>query len=193
MSLIKKWHQAHCVNGCVLWCADQGSGAADVGRQRQASVSSPGSWALQSAEEQRFTCQVQKRWGSSDNRSKHHSPATVPLSQVSASSMSKINNCNVIRMDIIISSPRLLWFPEDEHSLSRVDTQADCFLNTVLWLHQHLWTHDRRRWHCGEPLLLLLNTVRESLNRFILLFISHFLHSTAFQIRKTPSLYSSDA
>ncbi|XP_070766609.1 acylamino-acid-releasing enzyme [Enoplosus armatus] len=33
---------------------------------------------------------------------------------------------------------RLLWFPEDGHSLSRVDTQADCFLNTVLWLHQHL-------------------------------------------------------
>ncbi|XP_072223271.1 acylamino-acid-releasing enzyme isoform X1 [Leuresthes tenuis] len=36
------------------------------------------------------------------------------------------------------SPVRLLWFPEDEHSLSRVDTQADCFLNTVLWLHQHL-------------------------------------------------------
>ncbi|XP_041801281.1 S9 family peptidase [Chelmon rostratus] len=33
---------------------------------------------------------------------------------------------------------RLLWFPEDGHSLSRVDTQADCFLNTVLWLQQHL-------------------------------------------------------
>ncbi|XP_037629446.1 S9 family peptidase isoform X1 [Sebastes umbrosus] len=36
------------------------------------------------------------------------------------------------------STVRLLWFPEDGHSLSRVDTQADCFLNTVLWLHQHL-------------------------------------------------------
>uniref|UniRef100_A0A8C3G9Y1 acylaminoacyl-peptidase n=1 Tax=Cyclopterus lumpus TaxID=8103 RepID=A0A8C3G9Y1_CYCLU len=36
------------------------------------------------------------------------------------------------------SPVRLLWFPEDGHSLSRVDTQADCFLNTVLWLHQHL-------------------------------------------------------
>ncbi|XP_041656091.1 S9 family peptidase isoform X2 [Cheilinus undulatus] len=35
------------------------------------------------------------------------------------------------------SPVRLLWFPEDGHSLSRVDTQADCFLNTVLWLHQH--------------------------------------------------------
>ncbi|KAM6981543.1 acylamino-acid-releasing enzyme isoform 2-T2 [Tautogolabrus adspersus] len=36
------------------------------------------------------------------------------------------------------SPVRLLWFPEDGHSLSRVDTQADCFLNTVLWLQQHL-------------------------------------------------------
>lgn len=36
------------------------------------------------------------------------------------------------------SPVRLLWFPEDGHSLSRVDTQVDCFLNTVLWLHQHL-------------------------------------------------------
>lgn len=38
-----------------------------------------------------------------------------------------------------IFSSRLLWFPEDGHSLSRVDTQADCFLNTVLWLQEHLW------------------------------------------------------
>ncbi|XP_029974341.1 acylamino-acid-releasing enzyme isoform X1 [Salarias fasciatus] len=36
------------------------------------------------------------------------------------------------------SPVRLLWFPEDGHSLSRVDTQADCFLNTALWLQQHL-------------------------------------------------------
>uniref|UniRef100_A0A3P8SY59 Acylamino-acid-releasing enzyme n=1 Tax=Amphiprion percula TaxID=161767 RepID=A0A3P8SY59_AMPPE len=36
------------------------------------------------------------------------------------------------------SPVRLLWFPEDGHSLSRVDTQEDCFLNTVLWLKQHL-------------------------------------------------------
>uniref|UniRef100_A0A3B4UTK7 Acylamino-acid-releasing enzyme n=1 Tax=Seriola dumerili TaxID=41447 RepID=A0A3B4UTK7_SERDU len=36
------------------------------------------------------------------------------------------------------SPVRLLWFSEDGHSLSRVDTQVDCFLNTVLWLHQHL-------------------------------------------------------
>ncbi|XP_060930452.1 S9 family peptidase [Limanda limanda] len=37
------------------------------------------------------------------------------------------------------SSPvRLLWFAEEGHSLSRVDTQANCFLNTVLWLNQHL-------------------------------------------------------
>lgn len=36
------------------------------------------------------------------------------------------------------SPVRLLWFPEDGHSLSRVDTQVDCFLNTVLWLNQHV-------------------------------------------------------
>ncbi|XP_058498726.1 S9 family peptidase isoform X2 [Solea solea] len=36
------------------------------------------------------------------------------------------------------SPARLLWFAEDGHSLSRVDTQANCFLNTVLWLHQYL-------------------------------------------------------
>uniref|UniRef100_A0AAV2K1M0 Acylamino-acid-releasing enzyme n=1 Tax=Knipowitschia caucasica TaxID=637954 RepID=A0AAV2K1M0_KNICA len=33
---------------------------------------------------------------------------------------------------------RLLWFPEDGHSLSRVDSQTDCFVNTVLWLQEHL-------------------------------------------------------
>ncbi|XP_071331311.1 acylamino-acid-releasing enzyme isoform X2 [Trachinotus anak] len=36
------------------------------------------------------------------------------------------------------SPVRLLWFAEDGHSLSRVDTQVDCFLNTVMWLNQHL-------------------------------------------------------
>ncbi|KAJ3586931.1 hypothetical protein NHX12_013322 [Muraenolepis orangiensis] len=36
------------------------------------------------------------------------------------------------------SPVRLLWFPEDGHSLCRVDTQADCFLNTALWLLQYL-------------------------------------------------------
>ncbi|XP_057686019.1 S9 family peptidase [Corythoichthys intestinalis] len=36
------------------------------------------------------------------------------------------------------SPVRLLWFAEDGHSLSRVDTQAQCFLNIVLWLQQHL-------------------------------------------------------
>lgn len=36
------------------------------------------------------------------------------------------------------SPVRLLWFSEEGHSLSRVDTQVDCFLNTVLWLQQHL-------------------------------------------------------
>ncbi|XP_066553659.1 acylamino-acid-releasing enzyme isoform X2 [Amia ocellicauda] len=36
------------------------------------------------------------------------------------------------------SSVRLLWFAEDGHSLSRGDTQADCFLNVALWFLQHL-------------------------------------------------------
>nr|XP_057941213.1 S9 family peptidase isoform X2 [Doryrhamphus excisus] len=36
------------------------------------------------------------------------------------------------------SPVRLLWFAEDGHSLSRVETQAQCFLNIVLWLHQYL-------------------------------------------------------
>ncbi|XP_077371319.1 acylamino-acid-releasing enzyme isoform X2 [Festucalex cinctus] len=36
------------------------------------------------------------------------------------------------------SPVRILWFAEDGHSLSRLDTQAQCFLNTALWLHQHL-------------------------------------------------------
>ncbi|XP_059189205.1 S9 family peptidase [Centropristis striata] len=36
------------------------------------------------------------------------------------------------------SPVRLLWFPEDGHSLSRLDTQTDCFLNTALWLYEHL-------------------------------------------------------
>uniref|UniRef100_A0A6Q2XVA9 Acylamino-acid-releasing enzyme n=1 Tax=Esox lucius TaxID=8010 RepID=A0A6Q2XVA9_ESOLU len=39
------------------------------------------------------------------------------------------------------SPVRLLWFEEDGHSLDRVDTQADCFLNTVLWFQQHLHLH----------------------------------------------------
>ncbi|XP_051915404.1 S9 family peptidase [Hippocampus zosterae] len=33
---------------------------------------------------------------------------------------------------------RLLWFADDGHSLSRVDTQAQCFINVALWLHQYL-------------------------------------------------------
>ncbi|XP_029575912.1 acylamino-acid-releasing enzyme-like [Salmo trutta] len=39
------------------------------------------------------------------------------------------------------SPVRLLWFAEDAHSLARVDTQADCFLNVVLWFQQHLYLH----------------------------------------------------
>ncbi|CAB1329441.1 unnamed protein product [Coregonus sp. 'balchen'] len=39
------------------------------------------------------------------------------------------------------SPVRLLWFAEDGHSLARVDTQADCFLNLVLWFQQHLHLH----------------------------------------------------
>ncbi|XP_030280289.1 acylamino-acid-releasing enzyme [Sparus aurata] len=46
------------------------------------------------------------------------------------------------------SPVRLLWFPEDGHSLSRVDTLADCFLNTVLWLQQHLQTHTHQKEFC---------------------------------------------
>ncbi|KAJ8257548.1 hypothetical protein GJAV_G00186780 [Gymnothorax javanicus] len=39
------------------------------------------------------------------------------------------------------SPVRLLWFAEDGHSLSRVDTQTDCFLNIVLWFQKHLDLH----------------------------------------------------
>ncbi|XP_023846542.1 acylamino-acid-releasing enzyme isoform X2 [Salvelinus sp. IW2-2015] len=39
------------------------------------------------------------------------------------------------------SPVRLLWFAEDGHSLARVDTQADCFLNVVLWFQQYLHLH----------------------------------------------------
>lgn len=43
---------------CVSVCVDQGSSVTDGGRQRQESESSSGSGALQSSEEQSFTCQV---------------------------------------------------------------------------------------------------------------------------------------
>ncbi|XP_031421886.1 S9 family peptidase [Clupea harengus] len=33
---------------------------------------------------------------------------------------------------------RLLWYVEDGHSLGRVETQADCFINIVLWFQQPL-------------------------------------------------------
>ncbi|XP_072537680.1 acylamino-acid-releasing enzyme isoform X2 [Salminus brasiliensis] len=33
---------------------------------------------------------------------------------------------------------RLLWYDGDGHSLSKVETQADCFLNVALWFKQHL-------------------------------------------------------
>ncbi|XP_018593328.1 acylamino-acid-releasing enzyme [Scleropages formosus] len=39
------------------------------------------------------------------------------------------------------SPVRLLWYSEDGHTLSRADTQADCFLNTALWFLQHLDLH----------------------------------------------------
>lgn len=51
----------------------------------------------------------------------------------------KLNNKTCLLFDFPALS-RLLWFPEDGHSLSRLDTQADCFINTALWLQQHLWT-----------------------------------------------------
>lgn len=54
-----------------------------------------------------------------------------------------------IALPVVLFVPsRLLWFPEDGHSLSRVDTLADCFLNTVLWLQQHLQTHTHQKEFC---------------------------------------------
>ncbi|XP_030640823.1 acylamino-acid-releasing enzyme [Chanos chanos] len=36
------------------------------------------------------------------------------------------------------SPVRLLWFAEDGHSLSKVSTQVNCFLNIALWFQEHL-------------------------------------------------------
>lgn len=36
---------------------------------------------------------------------------------------------------------RLLWYVEDGHSLGRVETQADCFTNIVVWFQQALLKH----------------------------------------------------
>ncbi|XP_058246617.1 S9 family peptidase [Hemibagrus wyckioides] len=36
------------------------------------------------------------------------------------------------------SPVRLLWYDGDGHSLSKVGTQSDCFLNVALWFSQHL-------------------------------------------------------
>uniref|UniRef100_A0A671SBZ3 Acylamino-acid-releasing enzyme n=1 Tax=Sinocyclocheilus anshuiensis TaxID=1608454 RepID=A0A671SBZ3_9TELE len=33
---------------------------------------------------------------------------------------------------------RLLWYPGNNHSLSKVDTESDGFMNTALWIIQHL-------------------------------------------------------
>ncbi|XP_077080050.1 acylamino-acid-releasing enzyme isoform X3 [Siphateles boraxobius] len=33
---------------------------------------------------------------------------------------------------------RLLWYPDEGHSLSKVNTQSDCFLNITLWFKEHL-------------------------------------------------------
>ncbi|XP_051509515.1 S9 family peptidase isoform X2 [Myxocyprinus asiaticus] len=33
---------------------------------------------------------------------------------------------------------RLLWYSDEGHSLSKVNTQADCFFNIVLWFKEHL-------------------------------------------------------
>uniref|UniRef100_A0A8C2E420 acylaminoacyl-peptidase n=1 Tax=Cyprinus carpio TaxID=7962 RepID=A0A8C2E420_CYPCA len=33
---------------------------------------------------------------------------------------------------------RLLWYSDEGHSLSKVNTQSDCFLNIVLWFKEHL-------------------------------------------------------
>ncbi|XP_036434657.1 S9 family peptidase isoform X1 [Colossoma macropomum] len=39
------------------------------------------------------------------------------------------------------SPVRLLWYDGDGHSLSKVETQSDCFLNVALWFKQHLNMH----------------------------------------------------
>uniref|UniRef100_A0A3B4E8A5 acylaminoacyl-peptidase n=1 Tax=Pygocentrus nattereri TaxID=42514 RepID=A0A3B4E8A5_PYGNA len=39
------------------------------------------------------------------------------------------------------SPVRLLWYDGDGHSLSKVETQSDCFLSVVLWFKQHLNMH----------------------------------------------------
>ena len=33
---------------------------------------------------------------------------------------------------------RLLWYPKDSHPISSVDSDADCFINGVLWFHKHM-------------------------------------------------------
>lgn len=33
---------------------------------------------------------------------------------------------------------RLLWYPENNHSLSKVDAESDGFMNIALWMTQHL-------------------------------------------------------
>lgn len=33
---------------------------------------------------------------------------------------------------------RLLWYSDEGHSLSKVNTQSDCFFNIVLWFKEHL-------------------------------------------------------
>ncbi|XP_010770546.1 acylamino-acid-releasing enzyme-like [Notothenia coriiceps] len=34
---------------------------------------------------------------------------------------------------------RLLWYPGNNHSLSKVDAESDGFMNIALWIIQHLW------------------------------------------------------
>uniref|UniRef100_A0A8C4PZH8 Acylamino-acid-releasing enzyme n=2 Tax=Eptatretus burgeri TaxID=7764 RepID=A0A8C4PZH8_EPTBU len=41
---------------------------------------------------------------------------------------------------------RMVWYPEDNHSLAKVDVEADSFLNIILWFGKHLlqpplWSH----------------------------------------------------
>ncbi|XP_043102724.1 S9 family peptidase isoform X2 [Puntigrus tetrazona] len=33
---------------------------------------------------------------------------------------------------------RLLWYSDEGHSLSKINTQSDCFLNIILWFKEHL-------------------------------------------------------
>lgn len=39
---------------------------------------------------------------------------------------------------MIIDVRRLLWYPGNNHALSKVDAESDGFMNIALWIIQHL-------------------------------------------------------